>query len=63
METVFFLFAASLLILGLYSVINNKHTAYSPLDTYINASIKSDSLNKDAKIKAQLFIDSLNTKK
>lgn len=34
--------------------------SYSPLDSYINASIKGDSLNEASKIAAQKFIDSTN---
>ncbi len=37
-------------------------SSYSPLDTHIEASIKSDSLNKVSQSEAQKFIDSINIK-
>lgn len=46
------------LLVGMGKLISSNH--YSPLDTYINTSVKSAELNHKSATLAKQFIDSLN---
>lgn len=52
--------AAALLLFAIHAMFSNTNLHYSPLDTYINASIKSSADNYKSAADAKRFIDSLN---
>ncbi len=59
MKALFFLFATCLLIFGLFKVITSSHNV-SPIDDYINASIKASVDNAKSISDNQHWIDSVN---